>query len=208
MLLSLKSLIQKYSLKINGIIHVGSNEGQEVPEYFALGIKNIALIEPCAKAFNMLKNKFGSHHHIQLFNYACTTTTGEAIMHTETANNGQSNSLLQPVNHLKHYPDIKFTGKETVKTIRLDALGLGNRYNMLNIDVQGAEGGVIMGASGIMDYIDYVYTEVNADDSNLYSGATTISQLDVLLKDFSRVETRWVGKAGWGDAFYKRTSKI
>lgn len=207
MLLSLKSLIQKYSLKISGIIHVGSNEGQEVPEYFALGIKNIALIEPCAKAFNILRNKYASHHHIQLFNYACTSLAGEAVMYTETANKGQSNSLLQPVEHLKHYPEIQFTGKEVVKTMRLDALGLGNRYNMINMDCQGSEAGVIIGATGIMPHIDYVYTEVNQDGANLYNGATDISTLDGLLKDFERVETVWTSQM-WGDGIYLRKSKL
>lgn len=207
MLLSLTNLQKKYSLRINGVIHCGAHFGEEVPEYFALGIKNIALIEPCAKAFNELKRRFSGHHHIRLFNYACTTTAGEAVMYTETANKGQSNSLLQPMEHTRHYPDIQFNGREVVKTVRLDALGLGNIYNMLNIDVQGTEGSVIMGATGIMLYIDYVYIEVNADGSNLYNGATSISQLDTLLNDFTRIETAWTGQ-GWGDALYIRKSKL
>jgi len=207
MLLNLTQLIKKHNLKITGVIHVGAHHGQEVPEYMQLGIKNIALIEPCAKAFNVLKQKFGSHHHIKLFNYACTSAVGEAVMYTETRNQGQSNSLLCPVEHLKHYPDIQFNGKEAVKTTRVDLLGLGNRYNMLNIDVQGAEANVIVGAEHIMQYIDYVYTEVNTDAANLYQGATGISTLDALLTDFTRVETVWV-KEGWGDGLYIRRTKL
>jgi FkbM family methyltransferase len=207
MLLSLSQLVKKYSLKINGVIHVGAHYGQEVPEYMQLGIKNIVLIEPCTKAFNILKQKFGSHHHIKLFNYACASATGEAIMYTESANQGQSNSLLRPADHLKHYPTIQFTGQEVVKTTRLDLLGLGNRYNMLNIDVQGAEANVIVGAEHIMPYIDYVYTEVNTDTANLYQGATGITTLDALLNDFTRVETAWVPEC-WGDALYIRKTKL
>ena len=207
MLLNLTSLVKKYNLRITGVIHVGAHFGEEVPEYFRLGIKNIALVEPCAKAFNTLKQKFSGHHHIQLFNYACAAYQGEALMHTETANKGQSNSLLKPVEHLKHYPDIQFTGTEPVKIRRLDSLGLPNKYNMINMDVQGAEGGVVAGASGLMQQIDYVYTEVNKDGANLYHGATPISELDKLLGDFTRVEVSWTGQ-GWGDALYIRTSKL
>lgn len=203
MLLNLTDLAKKHSLKITGVIHVGAHHGEEVPEYAKLGINNIALIEPCAKAFNILRNKYSAHHHIRLYNYACTSVAGEAVMYTETANKGQSNSLLRPERHLAHYPDIQFNGKEVVKTIRLDAMGLGNRYNMINMDVQGAEGGVVIGATGIMQYIDYIYTEVNQDGANLYNGATEIAVLDNLLTQFTRVETLWTAQ-GWGDALYIR----
>lgn len=207
MLLNLTNLVKKYSLKITGVIHVGAHFGEECDEYSMLGIKNIALIEPCAKAFNVLRQKFAAHHHIHLFNYACAAVTGEAVMFTETANKGQSNSLLRPVEHLRHYPEIKFEGSELVKICRLDSLGLDKKYNMINMDVQGAENGVIIGAAGIMPNIDYVYTEVNKDDANLYNGATKISELDQLLNEFDRVETAWTG-AGWGDALYIRRKAV
>src|SRR6186713_553860 len=189
MLLNLTSLVKKFSLKISGVIHVGAHFGEECDEYSQLSIKNIVLIEPCAKAFTILKQKFGAHHHIRLFNCACGSTNGTGHMFTETFNKGQSNSLLRPSNHLRYYPEIKFDGSEEVRICRLDSLGLDNKYNMINMDVQGAEGIVVVGASGIMQCIDYVYTEVNADEANLYEGAVKISELDALLSDFQRVET-------------------
>lgn len=207
MLLNLTDLIQKYSLKITGIIHVGAHYGEEVPEYNKNGIKNIALIEPCAKAFNYLRNKFAGHHHIELINVAFAATDGEAKMYTETANKGQSNSLLQPARHLHHYPDIQFTGEETVKVLRMDTLMFGKHFNMINMDVQGAEGYVIIGGKQTLENIDYVYTEVNEDGAQLYKNATKISDLDELLKDFHRVETSWT-EQGWGDALYIRKEKL
>jgi FkbM family methyltransferase len=210
MLLNLTDLIQKYSLKITGVIHVGAHHGEEVHEYRANGIKDIILIEPCAKAFNYLRNKFASHHEIKLINKACASVDGEAEMYTETANKGQSNSLLQPARHLQYYPDIKFTGKEMVSVNRLDTImhfHYPGRYNMINMDVQGAEGAVIIGGRQTLEHIDYVYTEVNEDGAQLYKNATKISDLDELLKDFVRAETAWT-EQGWGDALYMRKTKI
>lgn len=208
MLLSLTDLIQKYSLKITGVLHVGSHMGQEVPEYHKNNIKNIILIEPCRAAFTYLKNKFGSHHHIKLFNCACAATDGDAEMYTETANKGQSNSLLQPIRHLEHYPNIKFEGKEKVAVRRLDVLPFDrSKYNLINMDVQGAEGYVIIGGRQTLEHIDYVYTEVNEDAAQLYRNATGITHLDELLKDFQRVETSWTDK-GWGDSLYIRKTKL
>lgn len=210
MLLNLSDLINKYGLKITGIIHVGAHFGEEVKEYHAHGINNILLIEPCRNAFLYLNNKFRSHHHIKLACCACAAVDGEAEMFTETANKGQSNSLLQPMRHLQHYPNIQFNSKETVKVQRLDTLMLsikGNGYNMINMDVQGAEGSVIIGAKQTLEHIDYIYTEVNEDNAQLYKNATGISLLDELLKDFTRVETKWTDK-GWGDALYIRKTKL
>lgn len=213
MLLNLTDLIQKYSLKITGIIHVGSHYGEEVPEYHNNGIKDIILIEPCAPAFKVLQNRFGAHHHIRLINCACAAVDGEAEMFTEVANKGQSNSLLQPMRHLQHYPDIQFTGREQVRVMRLDSImnmvpvGLPSRYNMINMDVQGAEGAVIIGGKETLSHIDYIYTEVNEDSAQLYKNATKISDLDDLLKDFQRVETSWTQQM-WGDALYIRKTKL
>lgn len=211
MLLSLTDLIKKYSLKITGVIHVGAHHGEEVPEYHKNGIKDIILIEPCAPAFKVLQNKFAGHHHIRLVHCACAAVDGTAQMFTETANKGQSNSLLQPARHLQHYPDIAFTGTEQVKVMRLDGImkmiPAAERYNTINMDVQGAEGAVIIGAKETLQYIDYVYTEVNEDSAHLYKNATKISDLDELLKDFKRVETSWT-QQGWGDALYIRRTKL
>src|SRR5688572_14018870 len=140
MLLNLTDLIQKYSLKITGIIHVGAHHGEEVIDYHKSGIKNVILIEPCKAAFNYLKNRYSGHKHILLFNFACAAIDGEAEMYIETANKGQSNSLLQPIRHLEHYPTITFDNKEIVKVRCLDALPFDrSKYNLLNMDVQGAE---------------------------------------------------------------------
>lgn len=208
MLLSLTELIKRYSLKVAGVIHVGAHHGEEVMEYYKNGIKNIILVEPCSKAYNYLRNKFSGHHHIMLFNYALVATSGEAEMYIETANHGQSNSLLQPIRHLEHYPNIKFDGKETVKVCRLDDLIYQRtKYNLLNMDVQGAEGYVVIGGKESLQFIDYIYTEVNEDAAQLYRNATRITDLDELLKDFQRVETSWT-QQGWGDALYIRKTKL
>lgn len=211
MLLNLSDLIKKYNLKINGVIHIGAHFGEEVAEYHRHGIRNIMLIEPCGPAFRKLQNKFNGHNHIKLVHCACAAVDGEATMFIETANQGQSNSLLQPMRHLQHYPDIQFKGTEQVKVYKLDTLmavyGLPLKWNMINMDVQGAEGAVVIGGKETLAHIDYIYTEVNEDAAQLYKNATKISELDEILKEFLRVETSWT-QQGWGDALYIRKSSL
>lgn len=207
MLLNFTSLVQKYSIKATGCIHVGCHFAQEHNDYVTAGIKRFVYIEPCAAAFNVLKNKFAAHHHIQLFNVACGEVECEQVMYTGSQNQGQSNSLLKMGKHLQIHPGITLPNTELVTVKRLDSLGLAHKgYQLLVMDVQGFEGRVLKGATETLKQINYVYTEVNRDE--VYQGCTLVDEMDELLHEFERVETGdWVGGC-WTDAFYVRKTKI
>lgn len=200
MLIKLSDAIQRHSLNIKGIIHVGGHRGQEMPEYFANGIRNIILIEPCKPAFQYLRRHYSTK--ATLFNCALGAFNGTAVMNVETANTGQSNSLLKPAKHLQQYPSIQFTQTEMVQVKTMDSLPIKrDNYNMLNIDVQGFELEVLKGATETLKHIDVIYTEVNRDE--VYENCARVEQLDEYLTDFERVETDW-GGGTWGDAIYLR----
>lgn len=204
MLLNFSELIKRYDLKISGILQVGAHHGQEVPIYRKHGIRNVALIEPCSPAFKILQQKFGKDPDITLFNCACGSYTGEAAMFVETANQGQSNSLLRPANHLKQYPTIQFKDTELVQVRPLDALPLPDNLNFLSLDVQCFEMQVLVGAKRTLDNIDYVMSEVNAPGANLYEGCTDITELDNYLKQWGFVrpeEPQWIN-GSWSDSFW------
>ena len=207
MLLNFPSLVKKYSIKADGCMHVGTHIAQEHNDYVAAGIKKFVYIEPCAAAFNVLKNKFGAHHHIQLFNVACGDIECEAIMYTGSQNDGQSNSLLKMNKHLQIHPGITLLDTELVTVKRLDSLGVANKgYQLLVMDCQGFEGRVLMGGMETLKQVNYVYSEVNKDD--VYHGCTKVDELDKLLSEFERVETgAWVGNA-WSDALYVRKTLL
>jgi FkbM family methyltransferase len=207
MLLNFLSLVKKYSIKANGCIHVGAHHAQEHADYVAAGIKRFVYIEPCAATFNVLKNKFAAHHHIQLFNVACGEVECEQVMYTGSQNEGQSNSLLKMQKHLQIHPGITLPNTELVTVKRLDSLGLANKgYQLMVMDCQGFEGRVLKGAAETLKQVDYVYTEVNRDA--VYEGCTMVDELDELLNVFDRVETgQWVGGM-WSDALYIRRKTI
>ena len=203
MLIKLSEAIQHHNLNIKGIIHAGGHHGQEMPEYFACGIRNIVLIEPCKPAFQYLRRHFSTK--ATLFNCALGAFQGTAVMNVETANTGQSNSLLKPAKHLQQYPDIRFTQTEIVEVKTMDSLPIKREnYNMLNMDVQGYELEVLKGATATLKHIDIIYTEVNRDE--VYQSCARVEQLDEFLKDFERIETDW-GGGTWGDAIYLRKQK-
>lgn len=209
MLLDLSQLITRHSLNITGALVVGAHHFSELNEYRKHGIKNLILIEPCAPAFKILQENFSTDPDIQLLNFACGSYTGEASMFVETANKGQSNSLMKPVNHMKQYPDIKFRGSELVQVRPLDALPLAGPFNFMSLDVQCFEMQVLTGAKRTLESIDYIMSEVNAPGAELYEGCTDINEMDAYLSTwgFVRVEEpKWINGT-WSDSFWiKRPS--
>ena len=200
MLLNLDSLKEKYDLKIKGVLHIGAHIGQEFQTYERLGIKNVMFFEPIKNTFNRLKENVGDK--AILINTALGNKEDEVEMFTETINEGQSSSVLEPVYHLVQHPSIQFDGKETVKMTKLDKfIEHKEKFNFINIDVQGYELEVFKGGSEYLNTIDYVMTEVNR--AELYKGCAKIEELDSYLGSygFNRVETTWAGGT-WGDAFY------
>lgn len=200
MLLNLDNLKEKYNLNIKGVLHIGAHIGQEFNTYERLGINNVMFFEPLSTTFNRLKENVGDK--AILVNTALGNTEGNVEMFTETINEGQSSSVLEPEYHLVQHPTIQFNGKETVKITKLDNfISDKENFNFINIDVQGYELEVFKGGSEYLKSIDYVMTEVNR--AELYKGCAKIEELDEFLGSygFSRVETNWAGGT-WGDAFY------
>ena len=136
MLLNLDNLKEKYNLNIKGVLHIGAHVGQEYKTYERLGINDVIFFEPIQSTFQRLKENVGDK--AILVNTALGNIEGEVEMFTESINEGQSSSVLQPEYHLVQHPNIQFNGKETVKITKLDNfIKDKEKYNFINVDVQG-----------------------------------------------------------------------
>ena len=202
MLIPLNILKSKYNLEIKGVIHIGAHYGQEFKEYEKAQIKNLIFFEPVKLNYEGLIKNLPKSENIKTFNLALGNETGLKDMYIETQNKGQSNSLLEPKEHLKQYPNIMFTNKETVKIDKLDNIEyIRKDYNMINIDVQGFELEVFKGAKGSLKHIDIIYSEINLTE--MYKGCVLVDELDTFLKQFGlyRILSDTHFKT-WGDALY------
>lgn len=212
MFIPLPQLIAKYNLggKIKGIIHVGAHFGEEAADYQACGIHKIVWVEPCRQALGKLHEKFSSQESTVIMGCAFGEKMGTTEMYVANENLGASNSILAPDKHLQQFPSIVFNERETIMVFPMDTFAFlqVGWYNFLNMDVQGYEDRVLKGGHNTLKSIDYVYTEVNR--AEVYANCAKVDQMDLLLADFDRVETKWCdgGEAGdWGDAFYIRKTK-
>ena len=200
MLLNFVDLVKKYKMEIRGVLHIGAHFGQEIILYEQCNIKNIMFFEPVPATFKMLSNNIGSK--AILVNTALGNTEGEIEMFIETANKGQSSSILEPEFHLIQYPGITFPEKIKVPITKLDNfITQKDNFNFINVDVQGCELEVFKGSVNFLNHIDYIISEVNK--ANLYKNCSRVEELDEFLKTykFKRVETDWAGDT-WGDALY------
>jgi FkbM family methyltransferase len=203
MIMNLKNIVEKYNLKIKGVLHIGAHYGEEYLPYREQGIQNMIFFEPVLSNFKILyKALKDCKEHITLLNTALGNEIGEKEMWIETANQGQSCSLLEPGTHLKQYPKITFPTKEMVNVNKLDNIPFDHQlYNMINIDVQGYELEVFKGATETLKSIDIIYTEVNFEE--VYKGCCLVKDLDEFLgeRGFVRILTDAKPKT-WGDALY------
>jgi FkbM family methyltransferase len=211
MLIDLNHLIQKYKLNIKGIIHCGAHEAEEFSLYKKLNISDIVWIEanPAKSDFckKYLENEVGSI----VINDAINDIDGEKIEFNIT-NNGESSSILKLKNHKNFYPQIDVVQKIEVITKRLDSIINENnldidKYNFINLDLQGIELRAIKSLGKYLEKIDYIYTEINKEE--LYEGCDIVDNIDDYLSEygFIRIETAWT-HANWGDALYVKAPKI
>jgi FkbM family methyltransferase len=200
MLLDFNSLKQKHNMDIKGVIHIGGHHGQEFKTYVENNISNVMFFEPVPTTFKILKENIGDK--AILHNVALGNENKKIEMYIETANQGQSSSILEPGIHTRQYPHITFDNKLEVDMVRLDDfIEESTTYNFINIDVQGYELEVMKGAINTLKNVDYIMSEVNRDE--VYINCSKVDELDSFLSNFgfNRVETTWDGLT-WGDALY------
>ena len=126
-------------------------------------------------------------------------------------NNKESSSIFNFGTHaIEHHPQVFEQvfeiERRRLKSITLNTLFERNniprdRYDFINIDIQGAELKVLKGAARILPHIKAIYAEVN--EKMLYEGTGLLLELDEYLAtfNFKRVITNMTPH-GWGDALY------
>jgi FkbM family methyltransferase len=202
MLLNYDNLVNKYNMHVTGVIHIGGHHGSEYDIYKKYDeINHILFFEPDSDSFKILKEKVKDDTRVICINKALGPFEGRTTYYKSKDNLGQSNSLMKPVVHAKQYPGIVFDEEVEIEFHPLDKYKPTDVFNLINIDVQGFELNVFIGAKKTLKNIKYIIAEVNRDE--LYENCATVNELDAYLgtHGFRRVETSWAGQT-WGDAFY------
>jgi FkbM family methyltransferase len=204
MLISLDSLVEKYNVRLNGILHVGAHECEELRLYENyISRDSILWVEALPEKVEMCKQRYAN---LLIENGTVSDKVEEVTFHR--SNNGQSSSFLELGLHKVHHPYVWYVDSFTTETKRLENIlcNYNIPFNFVNLDIQGTELKALKGMESYLPTIDYIYTEVNSD--YVYENCSLIGEIDDYLSNFGfkRVETQWYEDCKWGDAFYIRSS--
>lgn len=210
MLIGFNEIKRHFSEKApTGVIHIGAHGAEELESYVQNGIRTIAWVEAnpmlAEKLLNVSLSHFGSTVHF----FAAYETDG-LTLELNIANNGESSSILEFGTHSQEHPHVNYVGKIRVPAYTIDTFieskGFDRKlFEFVNIDIQGAELLALKGMKKQLDYVKYLYLEVN--EKPLYEGCALIGEIDEYLRffGFERTITKMT-QYGWGDAFYVKSA--
>ncbi|MCC3528786.1 MAG: tetratricopeptide repeat protein [Microcoleus sp. PH2017_22_RUC_O_B] len=208
--LDLLQLCLEHSVTPRGVVHVGAHEGTEISAYQQMGVQNVLFVEANPIVFERLQANLAAVPNVLVANCAISDRNGTVDLHVTSFD--QSSSILQLKHHQEIYPHITETHQVTVPSKKLDTLLQEleinpSDFNILNIDIQGAELLALQGSINWLKYVDLINTEVNYEE--LYEGCVLIDQLDEFLEaqGFHRVATT-TPHPSWGDAVYVKKPVI
>ncbi len=205
-------LHKRHGLTPRGIVHVGANSGQEVPNYRESGIRPVVLIEALPGPFEALQTAIAGEPRFYPVLACCSDQAGQMVDFHVASNGGESSSMLAPTGHLNAYPGIRFAEVVKVTTTTLDDIiaetATANGFPLesldyLAMDTQGAELKVLHGGTRVLEHVRYIFTEVAF--GGLYAGDVGFYDLIDYLRSFGfdlyQVKMR---KERWGDALFIR----
>jgi len=208
------SYFEENNIQLNGVIHVGAHRGEEINEYGDLGAKTVVWVEANPEVFDemciMLTNaeaNIDSH----AFQYAASTEDhGTAEFNRyygpdagHLVGNKGCSSLLKAEGRFEEW----YKDTIEVETITIDTLLEEEGFNvedfqLLNMDVQGAELMVLRGSEKVLDNVKWVTTEATWEDPD-YIDNVMYDELKSFLESKGFVETQIVPHAeNWGDVLF------
>lgn len=202
-------LCSLHHIPIKGLIHVGANNGQEYQHYHKNLQGALLYVEAIPELAAIVQAKLDPRRPHYLCQAVASDTSGEIITFNIASNNGESSSMFDLGQHAKLYPGITYNATIELTTKRLDDIVQENpaepdNFNVLVLDVQGAELKVLKGAPKLLSRVDAVVAEVSSEP--LYVGGCAFHEVTNLLATAGLVFSyAAMGNKGWGNAFYTRS---
>lgn len=182
-------LLKQYNITPKGVIHVGAHIGEELEHYINLGVKKLIYIEANPEVIPILTdhvNKFKDKIDVKIYNYAITDKNAEIPFYV--TDNVMSSSLLKLKLHQKYYPTVHHQKIIKVSGITFNDLMRNANinvvdYNILVMDIQGAE---LLALKKSVDYInrfDMIMTEISREE--IYDGCCLHNEITEFLKQYN-----------------------
>jgi len=183
----------RFLWRVNGVLHVGANIGEEARRYNALGL-NVLWVEPIPEVFGRLQANIAPYSNQRALQALLTDKNGAHYTFHIANNDGASSSILELHLHIDIWPMVTYDRSISLESATLCSLasdhGLDlSLYPALVIDTQGSELLVLRGAEAILHNFKYIKTEVA--DFESYVDCCQLQELKAWLftrgyREFSR----------------------
>lgn len=212
MLIPMQVLHDSHNIKPKGIVHLGAHLGEEAIDYDRVGVKNVLWVEANPHLIGLL-GAHVSQYPGQIAVQALISDQDDVDTTFYTASFSMSSSILKMTGHLRQYPTIVEIGADNYPSVTIDTLMNSLKlnpadYDMLNVDLEGAELMAMRGGPVLLSKVNTIYTEVYFED--LYEGCSLVDTLDAFLLDYGFKRTLTEDAyldgqfKGFGDALYQR----
>lgn len=209
--------------KVTSVLHLGAYNGSELPIYANIGVKKIVWVEANPELYKELdynvresKSRYPDIENI-MFNslisdkddietdfhlYYWQDNRGMSSIYEKTS--GSAGTMDAETNKKLYYKGTLKLNSVTVDTL-LSRNDIDYDFDLLNMDLQGAELLASKGATKVLEKVKYINTEMTLFAHD-YEGAAYYSELYEYLKQFGFVDIGQdlCGDGSWGDAFLVR----
>jgi len=207
-----KKYISKFIKENAIIIEAGAHIGTDTCEMAKLWpLSKIYALEPIPEIFEQLKRNTSEFSNIKCIQMALGDKTGVCEIYKSSGESDQSSSILEPKEHLKFHPNVKFEDKIEVKVITLtDLMKQENikKTDLLWLDLQGFELNVMEASKDVILNTSVIYTEVSTTEN--YTESALYPELKFWLKSvgFKVKKKKIAWKDGGNVLFVKQVSQI
>ena len=200
---AIDELISFFKLNVKGILHVGAHKCEELEVYSKYTTEsNIYWVEAIK---DLVDQNLENNPNLNLINEVIGDEDGKDIEFKIT-NNTLSSSILELGEHKNLHPNVVVSKiikakTKTIKTI-LSENKIEDKFNLLVLDLQGAEMLALKGLGDLLNNFEVVYTEVN--EKEIYKECCILEDLDLYLSKFG-FERKYLNTLNsYGNALYIR----
>ncbi len=148
----------KFDVPHRGIIHIGAHMAEELELYGAFGIKRMLWVEANPKLKTALKKRLAHHKGSKCLFFAASNEEGETDF-CFTPQSPMCSSLLTPTNISARPLQQQILSVQQKRLDEALATAEHGLYNLMVLDIQGAELQALHGCTDILPNIDAVITE-------------------------------------------------
>ena len=207
-------IAKNYSLSpIQSVLQVGASGGQEISLFVANGVRHAAMVEPLDYPFSVLCANAKNIENYLPIQSLVGARDGEQVELFVASNDGQSSSILKPAQHLSAFPTVTFDDKiqctsytldTIVRSVKTNHTHFPEHYDLIYVDVQGAELEVFKGANQCLLNSRFVFTEIGLGGG--YEGDVSYIKLIGFLNayGYDLIQLEINPNHGYGDALFVR----